>query len=89
MSQAGIERMKTQTGIVMNAPGGGSSAVFAPDGRKISTDLSETEEGLVYCTLDLHFILESKAFLDVCGHYSRLDLLWLGVDRNEKAHVRG
>ncbi|ETS76477.1 hypothetical protein PFICI_11864 [Pestalotiopsis fici W106-1] len=88
ISLAGVDRMKTQTGIAMSAPGGGSSAVFAPDGRKISTDLPETEEGLVYCTLDLNLIVESRAFLDVCGHYSRPDLLWLGVDKNEKARVR-
>lgn len=89
ISEAGIELMKTETGSIMNTPGGGSSAVFAPDGAKISTDIPETEEGLVYCTLDMNLILESKAFLDVCGHYSRPDLLWLGVDRNEKSHIRG
>lgn len=81
--------MKTETGSIMNVPGGGSSAVFAPDGRKISIDIPETEEGLVYSTLDMNLILEAKAFLDVCGHYSRPDLLWLGVDRNEKSHVKG
>ncbi|KAK6222288.1 Carbon-nitrogen hydrolase [Pestalotiopsis sp. IQ-011] len=89
LSQAGINLMKTETGSIMNIPGGGSSAVFAPDGRKISTDIPETEEGLVYCTLEMGLILESKAFLDVCGHYSRPDLLWLGVDRKDKSHVRG
>lgn len=72
----------------MSSPGGGHSAVFAPDGRKISTDLPETEEGIIYATLDFDEILKSRAFLDVCGHYSRPDLLWLGVDKNVKKHVR-
>lgn len=72
----------------MSSPGGGNSAIFAPDGRKISTDLPETEEGIIYATLDLHDVLKSRAFIDVCGHYSRPDLLWLGVDRDVKKWVR-
>lgn len=72
----------------MNSPGGGCSAVFGPDGRKLTTDIPETEEGIIYANLDLDDILGSKGFVDVCGHYSRPDILWLGVDREAKAHVR-
>ncbi|KAF7712377.1 Arylacetonitrilase [Penicillium ucsense] len=88
ISQAGIDRMQTLPGCIMGSPGGGSSAIFGPDGRKISTVLPETEEGIIYATLDLNEVLRSRAFIDVCGHYSRPDLLWLGVDKNVKKPVR-
>ncbi|EPS27012.1 hypothetical protein PDE_01953 [Penicillium oxalicum 114-2] len=88
ISQAGIDRMQTLPGNIMGSPGGGSSAIFAPDGRQISTDIPETEEGIIYATLNLDEVLQSKAFIDVCGHYSRPDLLWLGVDQNVKKPVR-
>jgi hypothetical protein len=26
--------------------------------------------------------------VDVCGHYSRPDLLWLGADKTQKTHIR-
>lgn len=88
ISQAGIDRMQLQPGSMMSSPGGGNSAIFAPDGRKLSTDLPGTEEGIIYATLDLDSILKSRAFIDVCGHYSRPDLLWLGVDGDVKKWVR-
>ncbi|KAJ6045152.1 hypothetical protein N7460_006507 [Penicillium canescens] len=88
ISQAGIDMMKTQGGAIMNRPGGGSSAVFGPDGRKLTRDHPENEETILYATLDLDDILKSKAFVDVCGHYSRPDLLWLGAESEVKLHVR-
>lgn len=87
ISQTGIYRI-LQPGSLMSSPGGGKSAIFAPDGRKLSTDLPGTEEGVIYATLGLDSILKSRAFIDVCGHYSRVDLLWLGVDRDFKKCVR-
>lgn len=72
----------------MSSPGGGNSAIFCPDGRKHSIDLPETEEGIIYATLNLDEVLKSRAFIDVCGHYSRPDLLWLGVDKDVKKWVR-
>lgn len=72
----------------MNSPGGGSSAIFGPDGRQISDDIPETEEGILYADLDYDAILKAKSFLDTSGHYSRPDLLWLGVDSREKKHLR-
>lgn len=50
-----------------------------PDGHKMTEDLGEEEEGLLVADLDFNEILKVKAMLDVHGHYSRLDLLWLGL----------
>lgn len=72
----------------MSTPGGGSSAVFGPDGRQISEDVEGTQENILYADLNTDEILKSKSFLDVVGHYSRPDLLWLGVDNREKLHKR-
>lgn len=59
-----------------------------PDGRKLTEDLGEGEEGLLVADLDFNEILKVKTMLDVHGHYSRPDLLWLGVDAREKRQVR-
>lgn len=75
-------------GNVMGFPGGGSSAIFGPDGRKLSKDIPETQEGILYADLDFDEVLRSKGFIDICGHYSRPDMLWLGVDDQEKLHRR-
>ncbi|KAJ5681340.1 uncharacterized protein N7477_001280 [Penicillium maclennaniae] len=88
LSQRGIDLMNTQDGSIMNRPGGGGSAIFGPDGRQLTTDHPETEETILYATLDLNKILQCRAFVDVCGHYSRPDLLWLGADKELKRHVR-
>ncbi|VUC30629.1 unnamed protein product [Clonostachys rosea] len=83
-----ITQMGTTSGAIMNSPGGGASAIYGPDGRKLSRDIPQNEEGIIYADLNPDDILKSKAFLDVCGHYSRADLLWLGVDPNAKDHVK-
>ncbi|TGO44812.1 hypothetical protein BCON_0459g00060 [Botryotinia convoluta] len=88
LTQNGIDIMDTSAGALMNTPGGGSSAIFGPDGRKLSTDISEAEEGIIYAELHLDDILKYKAFIDVGGHYSRPDMLWLGIDDREKKHSR-
>ncbi|KAL2684476.1 Carbon-nitrogen hydrolase [[Neocosmospora] mangrovei] len=88
ISESGIDQMNTHNGLVMNSPGGGYSAVFGPDGRKLSTNIPSDKEGIIYADLDIDDILHSKAFLDVVGHYSRPDLLWLGVDPVVKAQVK-
>ncbi|KAJ5368358.1 aliphatic nitrilase [Penicillium cataractarum] len=88
VSQAGIDEMATQTGVVMNVPGGGFSAVYGPDGRQLSEFIPSTQEGIVYADLDLDEIHKSRAFVDLCGHYSRPDMLWLGVHGGVKPHVR-
>jgi nitrilase len=86
ISQSGIDLMKSQGGL-MGIPGGGCSAIFGPDGRKLTDDIPDTEEGILYHDLNLSQILQSRAFVDVCGHYSRPDMLWLGVDNEVKRHV--
>ncbi|THY98518.1 carbon-nitrogen hydrolase [Aureobasidium pullulans] len=88
ITQKGIDRMNTKQGPLMSVSGGGSSAIFGPDGRKLSTDIPDTEEGIIYADLSMSQIFRHKALLDVIGHYSRPDLLWLGVDKTEKVCVR-
>ncbi|KAH4197922.1 hypothetical protein HBI24_137580 [Parastagonospora nodorum] len=87
ISEEGISKLRTSSGGTMNYPGGGSSAVFGPDGRLLAEGPVGTEEGFVYADLQPDDILKAKSFLDVCGHYSRPDMLWLGVDKKEKTHV--
>ena len=88
ITQSGIDKMEISTGSIMSTVGGGFSAVFGPDGRRLSEPIPSTEEGIVYADIDLDDILKARAFLDVCGHYSRPDLLWLGVDSTAKSHAR-
>ena len=79
--------MDTGSGALFGTPGGGASAVFGPDGRKIAGDLGANEEGLVLADLDTNMILGAKSFVDVCGHYSRPDMLWLGIDTRDRKRV--
>lgn len=86
----GIETLNTKPGLLFQAPGGGQSAVVGPDGRRLTAPLEEgnpSAEGIVYADLDLTRGVTNRGFLDVVGHYSRPDLLWLGVDKEEKKHV--
>ncbi|KAF2262878.1 carbon-nitrogen hydrolase [Lojkania enalia] len=79
LSAMNIEHMK---------PGGGYAAIFAPDGRRITEPIPPDQEGILYAELPLDGILPVRQFVDVVGHYSRPDLLWLGVDKKEKRCVR-
>ncbi|KAL4915259.1 carbon-nitrogen hydrolase [Aspergillus aurantiobrunneus] len=88
LTQKGLDRMAIPNGGQMDTPGGGNAAVFAPDGRQLTTDLPGDEEGIVYADLDFDEICRARAFVDVCGHYSRPDLLWLGVSDGIQQHVR-
>ncbi|KAE9091060.1 hypothetical protein PF005_g18892, partial [Phytophthora fragariae] len=49
--------------------------------------LPETEEGLVFADLDKKLLIGARTLVDSCGHYSRPDMLWLGVDARERKHV--
>ncbi|KAL2670229.1 hypothetical protein Neosp_014696 [[Neocosmospora] mangrovei] len=86
---SGIETMKTQEGLSCRQPGGGHSCVIGPDGRRLTNPLegSPGKEGVVYADLDLTKVVATRGFLDIVGHYSRPDLLWLGVDRQHKGNV--
>jgi nitrilase len=88
ITEKGIARMNTSNGMLFDKPGGGTSAIFGPDGVQLTEDMDDCTEGILYADIDLDDILMAKSFVDVCGHYSRPDLLWLGVDDVVKKHVR-
>ncbi|EZF31577.1 arylacetonitrilase [Trichophyton mentagrophytes] len=89
-NEEGIETMKTKGGLLFQKPGGGHSAALAPDGRRLTKPLADgnpAAEGIVYADLDMARVVMNKGFIDVVGHYSRPDLLWLGVDKTQKGCV--
>ncbi|KAK7529449.1 carbon-nitrogen hydrolase [Phyllosticta citribraziliensis] len=88
-TKEGLDLMKMgDENPIYRTGGGGHSCVIGPDGRKLTEDLGEQEEGLVIADCNMSEIMNFKALLDVHGHYSRPDLLWLGVDSREKLQVR-
>ncbi|OTB03275.1 hypothetical protein M426DRAFT_74050 [Hypoxylon sp. CI-4A] len=89
-TQKGIDAMQTQNGLIGNNPSGGNSCIIGPDGRRLTSPLGDGKpdnEGIVYGDLDLTKVVTTKGFLDTVGHYSRPDLLWLGVDKRQKEVV--
>jgi aliphatic nitrilase len=54
-------------------PGGGFTAIYAPDGQLMHQPLAEDAEGIVYADLDLGMISLAKAAADPAGHYARPD----------------
>ncbi|KAI1108587.1 putative nitrilase [Nemania sp. NC0429] len=83
-SQRAVDALQTQDGMVFNSPISGQSCVLAPDGRRLTGPATES---LIYADLDLTMIVTSRHLIDVVGHYSRPDLLWLGVDKSAKDYV--
>ncbi|KAF2878239.1 cyanide hydratase/nitrilase-like protein [Massariosphaeria phaeospora] len=88
LSAAGIDAMKVHDSPLFSKPGGGHSAVYGPDGRRLTEPIPPEQEGMVYAELPLDLITTVRHFVDAVGHYSRPDLLWLGVDAREKKCVR-
>ncbi|KAI5925264.1 carbon-nitrogen hydrolase [Camillea tinctor] len=89
-TEKGIKAMRTENGLQCRQPGGGHSCVLGPDGRRLTDPVGDgkpSTEGIVYADLDLSKVVATKGFLDTIGHYSRPDLLWLGVDRQQKEVV--
>lgn len=89
ITEKGIKALGTAGGALMSTPGGGSSAIFGPDGRRLSEPVDETTETIIYADLDMDQLIKVKMFADCTGHYSRPDLLWLGVNEEVKLVVRG
>ncbi|KAH8687931.1 carbon-nitrogen hydrolase [Tricladium varicosporioides] len=84
ITEKGIGKMSTENGLLMKTPGGGASVIIGCDGRVMSEPLGPAEEGIIYAELDFDAAVFAKSFLDVAGHYSRPDLMWLGVDTRRK-----
>ena len=87
ITEKGVKAMDTSAGVLMSSPGGGSSAIFGPDGRKLTEDVDSTTEIILYADLDLDETVRMKMFADPLGHYSRPDLMWLGTNQEIKKMV--
>ena len=53
--------------------GGGHAVIYGPDGSPLAEKLAETDEGIIYATMDLALIGVAKNAADPAGHYSRPD----------------
>lgn len=73
--------------IELAPPGGGASAIFAPDGSPIGNRLTPTEEGFVIADLDLGMISLAKAAADPAGHYARPDVTRLLLNTRPSSPV--
>lgn len=60
--------------------GGGSSMIFAPDGRTLAPYLPHDAEGLIIADLDMEEIAYAKAINDPVGHYSKPEATRLVLD---------
>jgi predicted amidohydrolase len=88
MTSAGISAHRSEGNPIMGHVGGGHSAVYGPDGRRLTKSLPPDQEGFIYADLPMDMLVSMRHFADPVGHYSRPELLWLGVDTSEKKHVR-
>lgn len=60
-------------------PGGGLTAIYAPDGRQISAEIADDVETIVYADLDPDMVPFAALCQDTVGHYSRPDMFQLIV----------
>jgi nitrilase len=88
ITEKGVGAMNTSGGVFMSSPGGGSSAIFGPDGRRLTEPTDSSTEGIIYADLDMTQILPTKIFADATGHYSRPDLMSLNVCKKVKKMVK-
>ncbi|KAH8716944.1 cyanide hydratase/nitrilase-like protein [Phaeosphaeriaceae sp. PMI808] len=88
MTSVGISAHGTEGNPLFGKVGGGYSAVYGPDGRRLTKPLPADQEGFIYADLPMDLLISMRHFADPIGHYSRPELLWLGVDAREKKHVR-
>ncbi|QSE90628.1 carbon-nitrogen hydrolase family protein [Rhodococcus pseudokoreensis] len=61
--------------------GGGHARIFGPDGRMLHEPLDPSTEGIVYADIDTSVISVAKAAADPAGHYARLDVTRLWIDK--------
>jgi nitrilase len=64
--------------------GRGGSAILAPDGSYLAGPLYD-EEGILYAELDPARLLAERQLFDPVGHFSRPDVLKLGVNPSARA----
>ncbi|MFF2014596.1 carbon-nitrogen hydrolase family protein [Paenibacillus sp. NPDC058177] len=80
---AGREELKEDPEILSR----GGSAIVGPLGEYVTEPLYD-EEGILYATLDLSQVVQSRFDLDVVGHYNRPDIFQLTVNTQKKDAVR-
>lgn len=88
ISAEGIAINEVEGSYLMASPGGGSSKIYGPDGKAITTDVPETEERLIYANLDLNRCVVANGLIDCIGQYSRPDILSLTVNTGARPHIR-
>lgn len=67
--------------------GGRFTAIYGPDGRKLTEDGAPDWEGILYADCHFEQIRFAKSVADPVGHYSRPDLFQLLVDTGRKEHI--
>ncbi|KAL4884588.1 hypothetical protein BJY04DRAFT_215051 [Aspergillus karnatakaensis] len=71
----------------MGQLGGGFTAIYGPDRRKLMEDVAFDWEGILYAELYMNEIAFAKSVADPVGHYNRPDLFQLKVDTKRKEHI--
>ena len=67
--------------------GGGLSAIYDPMGRKLTEEIDEKEEAILYADIDLADIIESKYFFDSAGHYAKGSVIQVSFHTENQAGV--
>jgi predicted amidohydrolase len=59
----------------------GLTAIYGPDGKRLTGPLDPNEEGMVVAEIDIERIIVQKLQHDIVGHYQRFDVLSLNLNR--------